>query len=76
MIRLVGGSDLQTTILGVTVIESFNHIQKIRKPIRMIEVVEPAAPPVGDVIIFLDIADGGLKIKFDSGTVETLATYT
>lgn len=37
------------------------------------ETPEPQTPPSGKAIMFLDSADGDLKIKFDDGTVTTIA---
>jgi len=38
------------------------------------EAVAPGTPASGHAIIFLDKADGALKVKFDTGTVTTLAS--
>lgn len=42
--------------------------------LTLTERAEPPTPPTGYAILFLDEADGGLKVKFDTGTVTTLAT--
>lgn len=35
---------------------------------------EPATPATGEAAVFLDSSDGSLKVKFDTGTVVTIAT--
>lgn len=37
------------------------------------ETAEPATPPSGKATMFLDAADGNLKVKFDNGSVVTIA---
>jgi len=35
---------------------------------------EPATPPPGKAVVFLDSLDGAFKVKFSTGTVQTIAT--
>lgn len=49
------------------------------KPQTVTEVIyaeraEPETPPTGKCIVYLDSADGNFKVKFDDGTVTTIAT--
>jgi len=79
-----GGSDLSTAFVAANTIipSSFVNAQELRGPFSRVDrsllkdgITEPNAV-TGYAILFVDSADGDLKVKFSDGTVKTIVTDT
>ena len=77
-----GGSDLSTAFLAANTVIPRNYIstQELRAPFSRVDrsllkdgITEPNAV-TGYAILFVDSADGDLKVKFSDGVVKTIVT--
>lgn len=79
--RSAGGGSITSTVVGATDILLSDGVAKCGRQIMspLIYLTDGVTAPStlsGQAIIYVDTADGDLKIKFGDGTVKTIATDT
>tara|TARA_R110002020_G_scaffold213427_1_gene420241 strand:+ start:37864 stop:40623 length:2760 start_codon:yes stop_codon:yes gene_type:complete len=68
-----GSVTLKTSNTDALVIDA-NQTVELKDILTLNEVTAPGTPATGKSHIYLDAADGALKVKFDTGTVTTIGT--
>jgi hypothetical protein len=58
------------------IIERALGLTKTTQTVELIDGVDAPGPAVGKALLYVDAADGDLKVVFSDGTVKTIATDT